>query len=76
MMLKKIGKRRRAYDYKKVKDPMDQGYSPVQIASHIRTRSNQSLTHVMEKIKSERKKENAKLKCKEKKGRKRRSDKI
>ena len=52
---KKIKGRGRAYDYKKIENLMDQGFSPVQIASRIHTSSVQSIRHSMERIKNERK---------------------
>ena len=52
---KKIKGRKRAYDYKKIEDLMDQGLSPVKIASRLHTSSVQSVRHSMERIKNERK---------------------
>ncbi len=52
---KKIKGRKRAYDYKKIEDLMDQGLSPVKIASRLHTSSVQSIRHSMERIKNERK---------------------
>ena len=52
---KKIKGRKRAYDYKKIEDLMDQGLSPVKIASRLHISSVQSIRHSMERIKNERK---------------------
>ena len=49
---KKIEGGRRAYDYKKMKDLMDQGLLPVKIASRLHTSSVQSIRHSMERIKN------------------------
>ncbi len=52
---KKIKGRKRAYDYKKIENLMDQGLSPVNIVSRLHTSSVQSIRHSMERIKNERK---------------------
>ena len=63
---------------KKIEDLMDQGLSPVKIASHFHTSSVQSIRHSMERIKNERKiaenaEKNTSLRYKKKKSAKMRS---